>query len=171
MLILLKSHTNNPNIQDFRFKTYSGAFLQAEYTENSGYSMRFFQKIGKFTIISVKLGLKPNKLGRTHRKFVQFATLHNTTQISEKFSPIVSKIWHFLKCHNNCYSTSVNCSHAKISKEQLASHTPIVKRITVSVTNTHLSSSNTLLCQSVSQTHKLLKQQIIALFYNCKLNR
>ena len=75
-------------------------------------------------------------------------TLHNTTQISEKFSPIITKIWHFLKCHNNCISKSVNCSHIKISKEQLTAHTPIVKRITVSVTNMHLSSSNALLCQT-----------------------
>ena len=104
--------------------------------------MRFSQKIGKFAIIGIKLGLKPNKLGRKHRKFAKFATLHNTTQISEKFSPIVTKIWHFLKCHNNCISKSVNCSHIKISKEQLTAHMPIVKRITVSVTNTHLSSSN-----------------------------
>ena len=29
--------------------------------------------------------------------------LHNTPQINEKFSPIVSNIWHFLKCQNNCY--------------------------------------------------------------------
>ena len=132
--------------------------MQAEYTENWGYSMRFFRKIGKFAIIGIKLGLKPNKLGRKHRKFAKIVTLHNTTQISEKFSPIVTKIWHFLKCHNNCISKSVNCSHTKISKEQLTAHMPIVKRITVSVTNTHLSSSNALLCQPVSQTHKLLKQ-------------
>ena len=158
MLILLKVHTNNPNIRDFRFKTYSGAFLQAEYTENSGYSMRFFRKIGKFAIIGVKLGLKPNKLGRTHRKFVQFVTLHNTTQISEKFSPIITKIWHFLKCHNNCYFNKRKLLTHKNLKEQLTAHMPIVKRITVSVTNTHLSSSNALLCQLVSQTHKLLKQ-------------
>ena len=142
----------------------SGVYLQAEYTKNSGYSMRFFRKIGKFAIIGVKLGLKPNKLGRTHRKFAQFATLHNTTQISEKFSPIVSKIWHFLKCHNNC-------SHTKISKEQLTAHTSIVKRITVSVTNTHLSSSNALLCQLVSETHKLLKQLKPMDIANYNINR
>ena len=133
--------------------------------------MRFFRKIGKFAIIGVKLGLKPNKLGRKHRKFAKFTTLHNTTQISEKFSPIVTKIWHFLKCHNNCISKSVNCSHIKISKEQLTAHTPIVKRITVSVTNTHLSSSNALLCQLVSQTHKLLKQLKPTDIANYSINR
>ena len=132
--------------------------------------MRFFRKIRKFAIIGIKLGQKPNKLGRKHRKFTKFATLHNTAQISEKFSPIVTKIWHFLKCHNNCISKSVNCSHIKISKEQLTAHTPIVKRITVSVTNTHLSSSNTLLCQLVSQTHKLLKQLKPADIANCNIN-
>ena len=145
--------------------------MQSEYTENSGYSMRFFRKIRKFAIIGVKLGLKTSKLGRTHRKFAQFVTLHNTTQISEKFSPIVSKIWHFLKCHNNCFSSSVNCSHTKTSKEQLTPHTPIVKRITVSVTNTHPSSSNALLCQLVSQTHKLLKQLKPTDIANCNIYR
>ena len=120
----------------------------------------FFDKTSTiFKVISSTINCTSHNYCRTHRKFAQFATLHNTTQTnSEKFSPIVSKIWHFLKCHNNCYSTSVNCSHTKISKEQLTAHTSIVKRITVSVTNTHLSSSNALLCQLVSQTHKLLKQ-------------
>ena len=103
--------------------------------------MRFFRKIGKFTIIGVKLGLKPNKLGRTHQKFAQFVTLHNTTQISEKFSPIITKIWHFLKCHNNCYFNKRKLLTHKNLKEQLTDHTPIVKRTMVSVTNTHLSSS------------------------------
>ena len=171
MLILLKVHTNTLNIRDFRFKTYSGAFLQAEYTKNLGYSMRFFRKIGKFAIIGVKLGLKPNKLGRTHRKFAIFTTLHNTTKKSEKFSPIITKIWHFLSAKTIVISTSVNCSHTKISKEQLTAHTPIVKRITVSVTNTHLSSSNALLCQLVPQTHKLLKQLKPTDIANYNINR
>ena len=163
--------------------------------------MRFFRKIGKFAIIGEKLGLKPNKLGRKlrkigffaknnrcvkgifdtisctshncrkHQKFAQFVTLHNTTKIGEKFSPIITKIWHFLKCHNNCISKSVNCSHIKFSKEQLTAHMPIVKRIMVSVTNTHLSSSNALLYQLVSQTHKLLKQLKPADIANCSINK
>ena len=73
MLILLKVHTNTPNIRDFRSKTYSRVFLQAEYTKNSGYLMRFFRKIGKFVIIGEKLGLKTNKLGRKLRKIEFFA--------------------------------------------------------------------------------------------------
>ena len=119
--------------------------MQAEYTENSGYSMRFFQNIGKFAIIGVKLGLIPNKLGRTHRKFAQFATLHNTTQISEKFSPIVSKIWHFLKCHNNCYFNkpkllthknlkgAINCSYVYCEEEygKCYKHTPFFFKCTI----------------------------------------
>ena len=174
--------------------------LQAEYTENSGYSMRFFRKIGKFTIIGEKLGLKTNKFRRKLRKIGFFAktvdvlkincstnscTSHNcrkhrkirknrdSTQynkIGEKFSPIITKIWHFLKCHNNCISKSINCSHIKISKEQLTAHTPIVKRITVSVTNTHLSSSNALLYQLVLNTHKILKQLKSVDIANCNKN-
>ena len=140
--------------------------------------MRFFRKIGKFVIIGRILGIKPNKLGRKLRKIGFFAKTSNrlksfalqlvaqvtivekhqkirknrdSTQYNkfgEKFSPIITKIWHFLKCHNNYISKSANCSHIKISKEQLTAHMPIVKRITVSVTNTHPSSSNTLLCQT-----------------------
>ena len=189
---LLKIHTNNPNIWDFRFKNIQWSVFQAEYTKKSGYSMVFFRKIGKITVLHTKLTTSISLVGRKIRKigfydktdtiFKSFplqeiakitiivehtensqnsrlCTIENkSNQSSEKFSPIVSKIWHFLKCHNNCYSTSVNCSHTKISKQQLTAHTSIVKRITVSVTNMHLSSSNTLLCQLVSQTHKLLKQ-------------
>ena len=111
MLILLKVHTNTPNIRDFQSKTYSGALLQTEYTENSGYSMRFFRKIRKFAIIGIKLGAKPNRLGRKlrkirffaktsnslksfcstisctshncrkHQKFAKITTLHNTTKL------------------------------------------------------------------------------------------
>ena len=98
-------------------------------------------------------------------------TLHNTTQISEKFSPIVSKIWHFLKCHNNCYFNKRKLLTHKNLKEQLTAHTPIVKRIMVSVTNTHLSSSNALLCQLVPQMHKLLKQLKPMDIANYNINR
>ena len=94
--------------------------LHAEYTENSGYSMRFFRKIGKFVIIGIKLSIKPNKLGRKLRKIGFFAKTGNTSkslslqlvaqvtiventenshntrlytiqQIGEKFSPIITK--------------------------------------------------------------------------------
>ena len=93
--------------------------------------MRFFRKIGKFVIINIKLSIKPNKLGRKLRKIGFFAKTGNTPkslslqlvaqvsiventenshntplytiqQIGEKFSPIITRIWHFLKCHNNC---------------------------------------------------------------------
>ena len=169
--------------------------MHAEYTENSGYSMRFFRKIGKFAIIGEKLGLKPNILGRKlrkigffaktiqgskvifstisctshncrkHKKFAKIVTLHNTTKIGEKFSPIITKIWHFLKCHNNYISKSANCSHIIISKEQLTAHTPIVKRITVSVTNTHPSSSNALLCQTGVTNAQSTKTTKICRYY------
>ena len=192
MLILLKVHTNTPNIRDFRSNNIQWSVFQAEYTEKLGYSMVFFRKIGKITVFHTKLTTSISLVGRKIRKigfydktgtiFKSFSLQkiakvtiivehtknsqnsrlytieNNSNQSSEKFSPIVSKIWHFLKCHNNCYSTSVNCTHTKISKQQLTAHTFIVKRIMVSVTNTHLSSSNALLCQLVSQTHKLLKQ-------------
>ena len=134
-----------------------GRFCRQNTTENSGYSIEIFPKNQKIRNYWYKIRSKPNKLGRKHRKFTKFMTLHNTAQISEKFSPIITKTWHFLKCYNNYIPNSVNCSHIKISKEQLTAHTPIVKRITVSVTNTHLSFSNALLCQLVSQNAQITK--------------
>ena len=95
---------------------------------------------------------------RKHRKFAKFVILHNRMEISEKFSPIVTKFGIFSNATAIVLQTSTNCSHTKLSKQQLTALTSIVKRIVVSVTNTHLSSSNALLCQLVSQTHKLLKQ-------------
>ena len=68
MLILLKIYTKTPNTRDFRHKNSQSEHFHAEYTENSGYSMRFFQKIGKFTVFSIKLTIKPNNLSRKLRK-------------------------------------------------------------------------------------------------------
>ena len=52
----------------FAIKIPNLGVVHAEYTKYSGYSMRFFRKIGKFAIIGVKLALKPNKLGRKLQK-------------------------------------------------------------------------------------------------------
>ena len=59
--------------------------------------------------------------------------------------------------------TSENCSCTKFSKQQLIAHMSIVKRIMVSVTNTHPSSSNiTTVVTGVSKqsniVHKLLNK-------------
>ena len=131
MVILLKIYTKTLNSQDFCHKNSQSQRFYAEYTENSGYSMRFFQKIGKFTVSSTKLTIKPNKGGnlsqvnfcktihnycRKHQKFAKFACLHNTTQIGEKLSPIVSKIGIFLKCHINCSSYKAQIAHTQITK-------------------------------------------------------
>ena len=53
---------------------------------------------------------------RKHRKFAKFIILHNRTQSTEKFSPIVSKNWHFLKCHINCSSYKCKLLTRKLSK-------------------------------------------------------
>ena len=179
MLILLKVHTNNLNIRDFRFKTYSGAFLQAEYTENLGYLMVFFQKIGKITVFHTKLYSSSNIKGRKIQKIGFFGKIgtksksfllqiiakvtiiveytensqnsrlytidKNTKQSSEKFSHIVSKIWHFLKCHNNCYSIkhkllthknlkgAINCSYAYCEEDygKCYKHAPFFSKHTI----------------------------------------
>ena len=44
-----------PNIRDFHHKNSQFEHFHAEYSENSGYSMRFFRKIGKFTLFGIKL--------------------------------------------------------------------------------------------------------------------
>ena len=62
-LISLKIYTKTPNTRDFRHKSSQSKRFYAEYTENSGYSMRFFQKIGKIAVIGVILIKKPNNLG------------------------------------------------------------------------------------------------------------
>ena len=57
MLILLKTYTKTPNTRDFRHKNSQLERFHAEYTENSGYSMRFLPKIGKFTLFGIKLAI------------------------------------------------------------------------------------------------------------------
>ena len=44
-----------PNTRDFHHKILQFERFYAEYTENSGHSMRFFRKIGKFAIFGIKL--------------------------------------------------------------------------------------------------------------------
>ena len=53
---------------------------------------------------------------RKHQKFAKFIILHNRTQNSEKFSPIVTQNWHFLKCHNNCSTNKCKLLIHKIIK-------------------------------------------------------
>ena len=51
---------------------------------------------------------------RKHRKFAKFVILHNRTQNSEKFSPIIKQNWHFLKCHCNCSTNKCKLLICKI---------------------------------------------------------
>ena len=57
MLILLKIYTKTPNTRDFHHNNSQLERFQAEYTKNSGYSMRFFRKIGKFSLFGIKLAI------------------------------------------------------------------------------------------------------------------
>ena len=163
--------------------------------------MVFFRKIGKITILHTKLISSIKFVGRKLRKIGFFAKTSNVLKsFALQLVAQYTIVEHTENSHNlrlytiqhksvrNSHllsqksgisssattiviSTSVNCSQAKISKEQLTPHTSIVKRITVSVTNTHLSSSNALLCQLVSQTHKLLKQLKPTDIANCNIYR
>ena len=53
---------------------------------------------------------------RKHQKFAKLVILHNRRQISEKFSPIVSKIGIFSKCHINCSLYKTQIAHTQIIK-------------------------------------------------------
>ena len=55
MPISLKIYTKTPNTQDFHHKNSQFKRFQAEYTENLGHLMRFFQKIRKIALFYVKL--------------------------------------------------------------------------------------------------------------------
>ena len=55
MPISLKFNTKTPNTRDFCHKIVQFEHFHAEYTENLGHSMKFFRKIGKYTLISLKL--------------------------------------------------------------------------------------------------------------------
>ena len=68
MLILLNIYMKTPNTWEFRHKNPHLERFYAEYTKNLGYSMRFFRKIGKFVLFSLKLTIKSNNLGRKLRK-------------------------------------------------------------------------------------------------------
>ena len=54
MLNTLSIDMKTLNIQDFPQKLHSLSILSAEYSENSGHSVQFFQKIGKFAILYAK---------------------------------------------------------------------------------------------------------------------
>ena len=65
---------------------------------------------------------------RKHRKFAKFLILHNRMQISEKFSPIVTKIDIFSSATSIVVHTKRKLLTHKLSKQQLTAHTSIVKR-------------------------------------------
>ena len=69
----------------------------------------------------------PQVIVEKTKKIAKFIILHNRTQISEKFSHIISKLAFFLKCHSNCSTNKCNRSHTKLSKQQLTAHKSIVK--------------------------------------------
>ena len=69
-------------------------------------------------------------------------------KLVRNFSPIVTKIGIFSSATAIVLQTSANCSHKNSQKQQLTAHTSIVKRITVSVTNTHLSFSKHHYCSN-----------------------
>ena len=224
MLILLNIYTKTPNTLDFRHKNPHLQRFHAEYTKNLGYSMRFFQKIGKFTVFSIKLIIKSNNLGRKIRKirffaqnkyefsqiistnncmwiyisttaktiifhaksrwkylkiqilqkiptsncrknqkFDKFVILHNRIQISEKFSPIISKLAFFSSVTaivqhtkrkfltHKLSKAAINCSHIYcegIYSKVLQTRTILFKR-TIVVTG--ISKSTNIPAQNTKQ--------------------
>ena len=89
--------------------------------------------------------------------------LHNRIQNSEKFLTYYLKIGISSSATAIVLQTSVNCSHIKLSKQQLSAHMSIVKVLWQSVANTHYFSSNALLSSRVLKrqltfSHKISKQ-------------
>ena len=99
---------------------------------------------------------------RKHRKFAKFVILHNRTQITEKFSPIVSKIGIFSSATSIVLHTSTNCSHANYQKQQLTAHTSIVKRYTAKCyKHAPISSKRTIVVTGVSKSTNIHAQNTI----------
>ena len=115
-LILLKVHTNIPNIRDLWFKNIQWERICRQNTPKLGIFDEIFRKIGKFAFIGVKLGLKnlTNWVEHTENSHNSWLYTYNTNQW--EILTYCLKIWHFLKCHNNCYFNKRNCSHTKISR-------------------------------------------------------
>ena len=117
----------------FDLKTYSRAFVTCKIYRKLGIFDEIFPKNRKIRNYRHKIKYKTQQIGRKLRKIGFFAKTGNTSkslslqlvaqvsiventenshntrlytiqQIGEKFSPIITKIWHFLKCHNNCIS-------------------------------------------------------------------
>ena len=70
---------------------------------------------------------------KKHRKFVKLGIQHNRKYLAQnckKFSPNVRQIGIFSSAMTIVTQTSVNCSYAKASKQQLTAHIAIVKENT-----------------------------------------
>ena len=55
---------------------------------------------------------------------IKYKSVRNSHLLSQKTGIF------FLKCHSNCSTNKRNCSHTKLSKQQLTAHKSIVKRYT-----------------------------------------
>ena len=82
MLNTLAINTKILNIQDLPKKLHSLSVLCAEYSKNSGHSVRFFQKIGKFAILCKNIH-KSNILVGENSEKSGFSTNHK--QIFTKY--------------------------------------------------------------------------------------
>ena len=86
MLNTLSIDTKTPNIQDFPKKLHSLSILCAEYSKNSGHSVQFFSKNGKFTILCTNTHNSNILVGENSDKS-EFSTKHK--QIFRKISAIL----------------------------------------------------------------------------------
>ena len=99
---------------------------------------------------------------RKHQKFAKFVILHNRTQISEKFSPIVSKIGIFSSATSIVVHTKRTLLTRKLSKQQLTAHTSIVKRYTAKYyKHAPISSKHTIVVTGVSKSTNIHAQNTI----------
>ena len=92
----------------------------------------------------------------------KFVILHNRTQISQKFSPIVSKIGIFSSATSIVLHTKRKLLTCKLSKQQLTAHTSIVKRYTaMCYKHAPISSKHTIVVTGVSKSTNIHAQNTI----------
>ena len=153
MLILLNIYTKNQILGIFAIKNSHLEHFYAEYTKNSGYLMRFFRKIGKFALFSLKLTIKSNDLGRKLRKIGFFAKVN--TNFHKLFLQIIACGYILAQL----LKTTVSPHKIKVRKSQNSNTTKYPQVIVEKTENSPNLSSYTIEYKLVRNSH-LLSQKL-----------
>ena len=143
-LILLKFYTKTPNTltiwvensekSDFSLET--GTNFRTLFLQISACGYILVQLLRQlFFSTQTEVGIFPKSFScknihnhcRKHENSPNSSSYTIEYKSVRKFSPIISKLSFFLKHHSNCSTNKRNCSHTKLSKQQLTAHASIVK--------------------------------------------